>query len=358
MVQRTLGDCIEPLSRVAGNTGLPVTDALVVEYLNNAIEELSAKGDFPGVVDRWYLRFDQQSGLVALPTHLERLMAVTVDDCPLEIRSPWYEFVQFGPGILRDQGADSQGNVRPGRINWVSVVADRGESPVQRNIPRSGGPYTLRIVTHLAEPDVTVGTGSSRQPTITICGEDPNGHVLRTLDPLTGLYRDGECLTVGTGAASAMTNGAAHWGHVTSVVRDQTVGPVDLYAVPASGAPTLLSTFEYNDTRPSYRRYFIPALYRSDSGVRDRVILARCRRRFVAVTDPGAVLMIGNLRALEAMIIAQYKASIGDFDVAGTQMSRAVQLMREEAEAHAGKARVPAVAFDRGFARGVVPDIR
>ena len=244
MVTRTLGDVIEPISRVAGNTGLPVTDALVIEYINGAIEELSSKGDWPGVVDRWYLRFDQQTGLVALPSHLERLMAVTVDDCPREIRSPWFEFVQFGPGVVRDQDQDSEGNVRSRRTVWNNIVADRGESPVQVNVPRDGGPYTLRIITHLAEPDI-----ASLQPSITLFGEDPSGHILRTLSAGTsGGYQDGETLSVGTGAASAATDGTALWGRITSVVRDPTSGPVDLVAVPAirhAGTPLHLRVWRH-----------------------------------------------------------------------------------------------------------------
>ena len=57
------------------------------------------------------------------------------------------------------------------------------------------------------------------------------------------------------------------------------------------------------------------------------------------------------------MVIAQYKASIGDFDSAQMQMGRAVQIMREDSEAHMGRSRVPAITFQRGFALGVTSDI-
>ena len=68
--------------------------------------------------------------------------------------------------------------------------------------------------------------------------------------------------------------------------------------------------------------------------------------------------MISNLTALEAMVISQYKASIGALDEAVAQVNRAVTLMREEAAAYSGKARVPSIAFQRGFLVGEMPAIR
>ena len=350
MILRTLADVREPISRVAGNTGLPVTDDLVVEYVNKAIEELKDKGDWPGVVDRWYLRFDETTGLVALPPHLERLVSVTVDDAPLEIRSPWFEFVQYGPGVLRDEETDSQGNTRSRRVDWIHVVADRGESPTRYDMPVDGGPYTLRVTALRAE---------TADRSISVFGTDPDGHILRTMG--SGVWQDGEMLTItaGTGAAEVV-NGSTEFGSVTAVVKDASDGPIQLDAIGPTGTIVNLSTFEHYETNPTYRRYFIPALYRSTSGRRDRILLARCRRRFIPLVngDERQTLMIGNLTALEAMVISQYKASIGAFDEAIAQVQRAVQIMKEDALGHSGRTRVPSMTFQRGFSIGRFPALR
>ena len=350
MSPKTLGDVRPSIARVAGTAGLPVNDELVTEYVNTAIEELSSKGDFPGVVDQWLLRFDEMTGLLALPAQLERLLAVTVDDAPLEMRSPWFEFVQYGPGTARDRETDSQGNVLPARRDWNDVVLDRGESCTRVGIPVDGGPYFLRLTPLVAE---------SQDRQFLFYGNDASGHVQRTQqEDLT--YLNGEAITITSGTGSQPVDGLGQWSSLVSIVKPATDGPVLLEAVPVLSGPAIvgLSTFEGWETRPSYRRYFIPALYREQTGVRDRILRARCRRRFQPVVNDTDILMIGNLKALQAMVISQYKADIGEVDAAQQQVARAVRMLQEEAIAYSGKSRVPSITFQRGFMVGEMPALR
>ena len=119
MIQRTYGQVKDFLSTYALNNGVPVDDTRLIDYTNHAVRELMNEGDWPGVVDTWYLRYDSATGMLSLPSHLDRLLNVSIDDAPKEIRSPWFEFVQYGPGSVRDEESDSQGNVLGKRQNWT-----------------------------------------------------------------------------------------------------------------------------------------------------------------------------------------------------------------------------------------------
>ena len=343
----TLGEARVQIAPVAGNTGLPVTGDLLADYINKAVRELANEGDWPGVVDRWYLRYDVASGLVALPYQLERLIAVCVDDVPLEMRSPWFEFCQYGPGVIRDAGVDSQGNVLPARIDWTDVVTDRGESPVRIDIPVDGGPWRMRV-----EALVEEAAGE----TVRFFGLDPDGHFVRS--EVGGVWGNGETVAITSGTGGSVTDGAKDFSALTAVTKTLTNGTVKISAANSTGVVVELATYEYNETTPSFRRYFIPALYREKTGERDRVILGRCRRRFVPATDDSQVLMIGNLDALEEMVIAQYKRSIGSFDEYTGHKGTAVDLMKKDALAHSGKSKVPGMTFRRGFWIGEVPFLR
>lgn len=340
MIRRNLGQVREQLTAVCGQTGIPVADDKFPGILNNAIQELANEGDWPGVVDRWHFVFDQVTAEVCLPSFLERLIDVTVDDVPLEIRSPWYEFVQYGPGIQRE--ADE---LRTNRRSWVSVVMDRGEQPVLHQLPRVGGPWTLSIQ---ADEDEAEGAGMNVQ------GLDENGLWIRTqqiTDGTSGDWINGVDFTIGTsGDSSSQQFSEVQAVSLTPSTRN---GYVHLYAT--NGTDTIeLSNYRYDETNPVYRKYHIPQLYArdtstNDSRIRPRVILARCRRRFVPVAADNDELMIGNVLALGEMIIAQWYRGVPDLEQYGAHKSQAVDIMRKEAMAYMGKSRTPSLTFSRGF---------
>ncbi len=340
MIRRNLGQVREALSRVCGQTAVPVTDELLVGYVNAAVQELANEGDWPGVVDRWYFVFDEVTSEVCLPSFLERLMEVTVDDVPLEIRSPWYEFVQYGPGVQRE--ADE---IRASRRSWVRVVMDRGEQPVRVQLPRVGGPWTLLVESAVDEAEGAL---------MNVQGLDADGQWIRTqtiTDGTSGDWINGVDLTIGTtGDSGGVDFSEVQAVAITPAVRN---GYVKLSAT--NGTDTIeLSNYRYDETNPSYRKYFIPQLWARDthannSAIRPRVILARCRRRFVPVAAENDELMIGNVLALGEMIIAQWYRGVPDLEQYAAHKSQAVDIMRKEAMAYMGKSRTPSLTFSRGY---------
>lgn len=353
MIQKTYGQVKEELSEIAGNTGMPVTEGLLKRYVNNAVQELMNEGDWPGVVDRWHLYYDRYSGEVALPSFLDRLMSVTVEGCPKEIASPWYEFVAYGPGNLHDVEVDPDGNVARETRGWTNVVLERGESCLQLPLdwygvseyPNGVSLYAYAPLDEFDDPLV-----------MNVQGLDMDGNIMRTETfPDSGIWVTGANLPLSQESA-----GSANFSKVTAVIKPVTKGPVYLRAAYTFyPGTTNLACYQFNETTPSFRKYFVPSLFvDTERGERRRIIRARCRRRFIPVTEDTDVLIIGNIMALGEMMIAQYKRQVGALQEYLAHKQTAVDLMRMESHAYLGKSRVPTISFQRGFNLGTLPMIR
>lgn len=326
-----------------GMSGFSITDPRYIDRINLCQQELMMELDIPGVVDRWLFRVDQASGLIALPYELDRLMQVTVDDCPLTIVSPWYEFVQYGPGIEDDY--DARGNARR---CWIDVVKDRGEMPVVTPIPDAvnvpTGPWMLRVYAAVTEDADAV---------LNIQGLDTDGLIIRTLD---GSWYNG--LNVAIDHSVPYTETTQEFSKITGIVKPETNGYVKLTAW--NGVTEVeLSNYAFNETTPSYRHYYIPRMHNLGySGVREKVMLARCRRRYVPVKEDNDLLIISNINALKSMIVAQWKRDAGDFTAYQIQKQTALDILKKEAMGYLGKSRIPSLTFQRGFPIGAVQYVR
>ena len=313
MTKRTLGQVRGELSRLAGMVGLPVTDGRFLSRVNEAIEELMNCGDWPGVMDRWALRM--VDGVIILPGHLDRLAGVCAHGAPIELRSGWFEFMQHGPG---DQG-DGHG--------WADVVVERGESCLQAAWPGAAG----------EEWDLQVsGEDGDAGAVVKIQGRDADG-----------LFVSSEVAVAAGGVAVEVDGGFAC---VSAIIKPVTSGRVALDAVNGARVERL-GVYEPGETCPSYRMYFVPSM----RGCGQRVVMGRCRRRFVPVREENDVLLISNLRALKAMIMAIEKHDSGNVEnlqLYEAYRNSAIRIMADEARAYRGMARTPAMDFSRGAAFG------
>lgn len=361
MIQRNYGQVKGELARVAGSTGMSVTDPRLLARTNEAIQELMNEGAFPGVVDRWHLI--ARNGLIVLPSHLDMLLEFTAQGVPQQIMSPWAEFVAYGPGIQEDLFNGSN------RRTWWACgggsVFDRGESPTVGEIPISEGsscvcsgsgslqgPWFLRQYANAATNDET---------TSLIQGLDANGLSVRSEVALSNgsgtQWIDGVQLGISSG--SGYTQTTQEFTQVTAYSKPVTNGYVRLTAW--NGTDEIeLANYSPSDTSPSYHRYYSQAMHalRDTTNPCCRVVLARARRRFVPVANDGDVLLIGNILALKAMMIAQWKRDAGNFDEYAVMKATAVDIMKKEAVAYRGKVRTPALTFQKGFSLGELPAVR
>jgi hypothetical protein len=326
---------------------MSVTDPRFIERLNLCQQELMDEIDgLPGVVDRWLFRVNRTTGLVALPYTLDRLMQATVDGIPDMITSPWFEFVQYGPGLQDDY--DTQGN--PVR-NWTLDIFDRGEMPVVTPIPDAIngvlGPWVLRVY---AAVDENVG---GVPPEMNVQGLDADGLIIRTTDGTNSDDYTGVNMDIDF--AVPYTQGTQQFTKITSVVKPVTRGYVKLTAFNGS-VEVELSNYAYNETAPSYRHYYIPRILAAPCLNTQAVILGRCHRRFVPVSEDNDPLIISNINALSCMFIAQWKRTAGDYAAYEEMKTQAIDILRKEAMAYLGKTKLPAMSVQKGFSLGSIPN--
>jgi hypothetical protein len=345
--QWTLGQVRPLLTQVAGETGMSLTDARFIERINLAQQEILNLGDYPGTVDRWHLLFDEITGELVLPYYLDRLYQVTVDRVPAQIMSPWAEFVNYGVGPRDDTVfADSAPGFVPYRT-WYSDCLDRGEVVTRVPIPAADGPWKLRVYATVDE-DV-----DGEPPVINLQGYY-NNRLIRSQDD-EGAWYNGENVAIDIGESFVETD--SNFDRLTAVVKPSTHGYVRLTAWNGT-TEVELADYAPAQTTCSFRNYFIQSLYRPTQGVCNRVVLARARRRYVPVAEDDDVLCIGNIPALQSMIVSQWKRFSGDLEGSEVHMAIVKRILGEEATAYNGKARTPAISFTRGFSIGAVPFVR
>lgn len=361
MIQATYGDLKPALAEICGTTGMRVTDARVLELTNRAVQELMNEGAFPGVVDRWKIR--AVSGKIVLPPELDMLLEFTIDGFPQTIMSPWAEFVNYGPAMAED--LLPRFGTQP-RVFWWGLqtgnLYDRGELPVYTPIPVSDGscgdadipvgPWNIRIY---ASVDETAGIYA------TVQGLDDLGLVVRTqVTDGSGVtsWINGEQIQISNG--SSFFESTKTFSKITAVTKPETNGYVRMTAWNGT-VEVELSNYAPWETTPSYHHYYSPKLAQLNrvGGTEClRVVLARCRRRFVPVEEDTDVLIISNILALRSMIIAQWKRDANKWDDYQAQKTIAVEIMKKESLAYTGKVRMPALTFQRGAALGTMPAIR
>jgi hypothetical protein len=328
MIRRTLAQVEPELARIAGTSGLAVTDARFLRILNRATQELANEGEWPGVVDRY--RFWAYGGEITLPGDLERVLHACVDGTPIEMRSPWYEFVAGGPGLLdANSGSDT--------------LLDRGESCLFRDVPSAG--LRLKVACDL---DERVG---GVRPKIILNGYGDDGRYLRSV--IGGEQADGIEVELNGDASPKSITTSINVRAVESVIKPVTKGYVSLYATDGT-TDYHLATYAPRETTPSYRRYLVPFV----ENTKNAVVVARVRRRFYPLVAKNDFLLITNLPALEAMIIALHKREADDLAGYAQRKLIAVDLMRKEAKAYRGETRRPAVTFATGAAIGDIPHVR
>lgn len=356
MKPRSFGQVKAQLAKIAAVTGVQMTDSRVMYYANLAIEELMNEGDFPGVVDRYY--FVTQNHHIILPDFLDRILGVSVNDRPYAMRSPWFEFVEYGPGPQNDNNC-----------RWVDDVIDRDEVAIQALFPSEDeGPWTLYVK---AQYDESV---DGVNPSIVIQGGTGDNRQVRTFYGTS--YMWGENFEINPDSPYE-TYGTAVFTSVTSVVKPVTKGYIELWATNGTPAEdTLLATYGPDETFPSYHEYFLPTLKDCLVGIaacwtgccgddseeendqRNLRVLVRARKRFIPILTDNDTLIISNLPALMAMMQAVVKREQSDLQGYALYKAQAVDIMNKEAKSYRGNIKTPPITVASGSAIGFIPFIR
>lgn len=330
MIKRVFKDVKEELAKGLARSGVSATDSRVMEYLNEATEELMA-GEYAGVVDRYCIRTFHN--MLVLPGDLDSILNLAVDKAHYELRAPWFEMDAWGPGP-QDSAANSPG------FNCI----DRGEVCSYREIPNEVGKvYKLRVYVEADESDSS----------IVLQGFDADGKWIRS--EVEGGTIDGEQLTLPSGSSAFFVETHHTYSYLEAVIKGRTKRFVYVFAWDGE-VETQIAQYAPQETNPSYRRYFIQGMNQDDDI--PSTVIARCRRRFVPVVSDNDPLVISNLPALKLAVRAVSLRDQNQYDLARDLMQEANILLLRETKAYRGNATGPAITFNRSFGIGNIPGIR
>jgi hypothetical protein len=283
------------------NTGL--TSPTFLQLLNEAQERLLIAGMWWGTVQKW--RFCATDGCVSLPSQFATLIAVAVCGRPIAVRDQFYEFLENGFGIRGQTMVNtSTGTISPccGGVSGVCGVGEalyRGNFPVFSDIIPGGKQLQL-----VCDKLTDVG-----KPVLCL-GYDDNNNWIRTVQ--NGMVLDGEVVSL---AQAPGTNSVNNFSVVTDLQPPPNLdGQWWLYEFTVSGGTQrLIGQFQYYDIRPSFARYFFPAIIPQVAAPPNTcaqvLVEALVKLEFVRALRDTDYLIIGSLPALAEMMAALKKAN-------------------------------------------------
>lgn len=335
MIRRTFGSCKSALARVAGQTGMDVSDPRVMDYVNEATEELMNVFDFPWVIDR--LNFFVTSGKITLPSGYDRIMLMNINCVPMQMQSPWFEFVGVGLDLITDVNGDWQ---NLDYLYQLNGVLDKDQVCQFQPIPTDQA-YYLTIFGQAGHDERTDGVRAK----IIVQGYDFQKQWIRTRNS-DGDWIDGIEVEINGDTAPYRTDTTQTISEVTAISKEVTNGYVYLYVAPVSGTRLHIATYAPKDTQPFFRRYYIQGLNCNS----EYHVLARCRKKFLPITEDGDFLIISNLPAMKTMVQAIYYRDANEPDDYVKYKALAVMILKDEARAYIGLQRTkPLITFAEGM---------
>jgi hypothetical protein len=306
VIKRNYSDVKAELARVCGAAGMVVSDARLLTNTNLAIEELINELDHPLFYDR--LRFVVHDGKITLPYPYERAVGIKLNEQPIVLQSPWFEFVGYGWDLLTGWSESAQrfdeSRLGPG---YLTGALDRDDVVFFKDIPAVslGVQYILRLRTTTDER-----ISSNMPADVIVQGYDGNGDWIRSQNN-AGDWIDGVTFVWTADGSFQVANSAQVFSSVVNVTKPVTRQPIDCYMIGTTGSTGEIQIGRWGatETHPQYRRYFVRGLPND----RTYCVDARVRRRYLPIVADGDFLLVSNLPALKEMVMAIYKRDADDF---------------------------------------------
>lgn len=333
MIRATYADLKPELARIAGVSGMSISDPRVMAYTNLATIELMNEWDWPQLIVR--MHFKVTTNILNVPSEFDRILSLNVNDVPQPIQSPWFEFVGYGPGFPTVLGSPTD-QLDSDLLGRLEGVLDREDACTFQDIPSDGTLYYPAL--YATDP-------SDAGATIILQGYDQNGQWIRSNDPVNG-WQDGVSLTLVGGASGASVVSTQVFSAITAVQKPVTNTYISVYCSSTKQSNFFLGEYTPYDTRPYYRRYKMPNL---TNGQTYR-ILARLRKRYAPIVNLNDFLIIPNLAALSTMVQAVYYRESENIPSYTTYKQIAVDILKKETTAYIGKQRQkPLITCGEGF---------
>jgi hypothetical protein len=303
MSRRTLNDALN--SRIPSALNLVPTDPRVIQYINDATEDLLQRGHWVGTSEKSTVQVTGQ--LMTIPPQYATADQFAICNQPIPLRGQWFEFNPGGWGVINDPTPNATSPL------WFSKNALRRNNACTFLDIQPGYPTQLVVSCDVA---ADVGT------TVLIAGFDnatpPNW--VRTQQG--GTWADGELVTL---AQSPGTTTTTTFSKIVGIQKPVTAG--QLWIKQAINS-TLIGNPQYWETNPSYARYLIPTLPLQTVQVD---IMGKLAFRPVAL--PADWLIIGNLNALKLACMAKKWEEVGTGEAVGkaaNYMGGALNILNNE----------------------------
>lgn len=300
---------------------LCTTDTRLMSIVNQAQERLLYKGKYVGTYGRYRVCINESC--ITLPRQLETVEAIAICDRPGTVRGEWFEFLDAGPGVLKETN------------DIGDQIVDRGEACAFDDV--RGSFKRLAVYTSLPEAAGAV---------INLQYYDENGEFVRT--SYGGQWIEGENVALAAaGGYSYATKLVASLGLVR-VVKPVTNGVIRLYeydTVNLTYKP--LGYYEPDETVPVYRRYMIPNMA-SIAGTGDCTtasVTLMGKMRFIPVSKDADFLMINSIGALKLMCQAVQKEEFNLWQEATAYEANALRLLDEQLKHYKGDGEIQPIAW-------------
>lgn len=318
-------------SRVPQSIGLCSADApMLMQMVNEAQERLILAGGNEGWWGGWAkMAFNVLScanPYITTPSDVARIEALDECHIPIRIQNEFYEFLEFGNGLMRAAcGACSSGN----NCYVTNQAYDRGQYPTAVDLTAG---RTIRVY-HTNAAD--------RGKRVFIAGTDNNDNPIYTLD--NSAQVNGFFLTM----INPYVESTYVLNSITHIHKEITYGPVSIYDVDQTTFDeTLLATLAPQETNPAYRRYFLPhstALCTTCSPQLTAIVKLDYR----PVTCDSDTLIINNIPALKEECMAirfDEMHTIEAKKMAAAHHAKAIRLLNGQLIHYLGK-EMPAIQF-------------
>lgn len=266
-------------SRISSVLGVCKDSSEFKSYVNEAIERLMVRGDWPGTYER--IRLCLTEGCITFPRAVEAIRELAVCGKAIQPRNAWYEFLYDGEGIVDSSRTSCAG------VQFIY----RGIYPTFADM--SGHNY-LRIYYTQA---------SDINKKVLIFGYDANNQWIRST--YNGAQIDGFYMYL----TNPFTDSPFTLSSITGVQKDETDGDVLLYEVIAStGAQRQLGVYQPSETVAGYQRYFLSGLGTTDTGTPTcntiKTITAMAKLRHLPAVADSDYLYISNIPAIKDMAMS------------------------------------------------------
>lgn len=296
-------------TQVARATNLCADDTKLVALINEAQQRLMVRGKWVGTWQRY--RICTTEDCLTWPRQIETIEAFAICNRPGEVRDGWFEFIQNGPGLFDEDSS-------PG-----DLLVDRGEGYVTFvDIQHSDdNPKKIRVLADVTE--------TSKY--IILQGYDENAIWIRT--QVNGSWIDGERVAIST-TVQVTTN---YFSSLVGVIKDSTNGIVRLYQYdPATSMQVAMAVYEPDETRPNYRRSFIPGLSNTGSCCEEssdcetKSVTVTAKLRHMDVANDNDFLILRNAAAIKLMVLSILYEERNLFKEAEVMLQKAVTELDKE----------------------------